>query len=216
MATKVNVRRAGAALLLVLVVGAAWFVWWRPTPIEPAQGGPAERTARNVLLITIDTLRADAVGAYGERHERTPALDSIAVQGTLFLRAYATAPITLTSYDVGILLGFGVFFVVYFMGDGFIEGSAWYLFFGILFLLVIVLLGGKVRGDPNLVIRAAATFSSRASSVRRLSRLASSTSAWRTSCSVAWLTSYLFLAIWRNCVRRRRVESLTSACLRAW
>jgi choline-sulfatase len=54
--------------------------------------------ARNVLLITIDTLRADHVGAYGWSRARTSTLDAIAKNGALFEHAYAAAPITLTSH----------------------------------------------------------------------------------------------------------------------
>ena len=53
---------------------------------------------RSVLLITIDTLRADRVGAYGYAAARTPALDGLARTGVRFEAAYATAPITLTSH----------------------------------------------------------------------------------------------------------------------
>jgi arylsulfatase A-like enzyme/Flp pilus assembly protein TadD len=53
---------------------------------------------RNVLLITIDTLRADHVGAYGYTRARTNTLDQIAKNGALFERAYAAAPITLPSH----------------------------------------------------------------------------------------------------------------------
>jgi tetratricopeptide (TPR) repeat protein len=59
---------------------------------------PAEEPARNVLLITIDTLRADSVGAYGARAAETPALDSLARDGARFDRAWAPAPITLPSH----------------------------------------------------------------------------------------------------------------------
>jgi choline-sulfatase len=51
-----------------------------------------------VLVITIDTLRADHVGAYGYAAARTPVLDRLARDGIRFDRAYATAPITLTSH----------------------------------------------------------------------------------------------------------------------
>jgi choline-sulfatase len=54
--------------------------------------------ARNFLLITIDTLRADRVGAYGYARARTPTLDGLARRGVLFEYAYASAPITLTSH----------------------------------------------------------------------------------------------------------------------
>ena len=58
----------------------------------------AKPAARNVLLITIDTLRADHVGAYGWSRARTSTLDGIAKNGTVFEHAYAAAPITLTSH----------------------------------------------------------------------------------------------------------------------
>lgn len=54
--------------------------------------------ARSVVLITIDTLRADRVGAYGLATARTPVLDALAREGARFARAYATAPITLPSH----------------------------------------------------------------------------------------------------------------------
>jgi choline-sulfatase len=54
--------------------------------------------ARNLLLITIDTLRADHVGAYGHARARTPVLDGLASKGALFEHAYAAAPITLPSH----------------------------------------------------------------------------------------------------------------------
>src|SRR3954447_1827704 len=54
--------------------------------------------ARNLVLITIDTLRADRVGAYGNARARTGTLDGLASGGVLFERAYAAAPITLPSH----------------------------------------------------------------------------------------------------------------------
>lgn len=52
----------------------------------------------NVLLVTIDTLRADRLGAYGARHVATPALDRLAGEGVRFDAAYAVAPLTLPSH----------------------------------------------------------------------------------------------------------------------
>jgi choline-sulfatase len=60
--------------------------------------GPTGARAHNVLLITIDTLRADHVGAYGWTRARTPTLDALAREGVVFDRAYAAAPITLPSH----------------------------------------------------------------------------------------------------------------------
>jgi arylsulfatase A-like enzyme/Flp pilus assembly protein TadD len=66
---------------------------------RPAQQSPAPTTGpRNLLIITIDTLRADRVGAYGYSAARTPALDGLARDGVRFTQAFATAPITLTSH----------------------------------------------------------------------------------------------------------------------
>jgi choline-sulfatase len=63
-------------------------------PAEP----PGLSAARNVVLITIDTLRADRVGAFGYTSGRTPNIDTLARRGMRFTRAYATAPITLPSH----------------------------------------------------------------------------------------------------------------------
>jgi arylsulfatase A-like enzyme len=48
----------------------------------------------NVVLITIDTLRADHVSAYGYRRPTTPRIDAVASSGTLFRNAWAHAPST--------------------------------------------------------------------------------------------------------------------------
>jgi arylsulfatase A-like enzyme/Tfp pilus assembly protein PilF len=52
---------------------------------------------RNILLVTIDTLRADALGAYGGR-AATPNLDGLAARGARFDFAHAHAVVTLTSH----------------------------------------------------------------------------------------------------------------------
>ena len=52
---------------------------------------------QNILLVTIDTLRADALGAYGGR-ARTPALDRLANEGVRFDFAHAHAVVTLPSH----------------------------------------------------------------------------------------------------------------------
>jgi arylsulfatase A-like enzyme len=54
-------------------------------------------TRPNLILITIDALRADHLGAYGDQRGLTPALDAFAKEGTLYESAYATAPWTLSS-----------------------------------------------------------------------------------------------------------------------
>jgi choline-sulfatase len=63
-------------------------------PVQRAASPPPPR----VIVITIDTLRADHVGAYGYAAARTRTLDRLARDGVRFDRAFATAPITLTSH----------------------------------------------------------------------------------------------------------------------
>ena len=81
-----------ARAFIVTLVGAV-ATGCAAEPARPAAPAPL----RHVVLITIDTLRADRVGAYGGP-ARTPAIDALARDGTRFDRAYATAPITLTSH----------------------------------------------------------------------------------------------------------------------
>jgi choline-sulfatase len=58
----------------------------------------------NILLITVDTTRADHVGAYGDAMARTPVFDRLASEGVLFDRAVSVAPITLPAH-VSLLTG---------------------------------------------------------------------------------------------------------------
>ena len=52
----------------------------------------------NVLLITIDTLRTDRVGAFGSQLGLTPNLDRLAAGGFRFTRTYTSAPLTLPAH----------------------------------------------------------------------------------------------------------------------
>jgi arylsulfatase A-like enzyme len=54
----------------------------------------------NLLLITLDTARADYLGPYGGQEASTPALDALAASGTLFTRAATPVPTTLSSHIV--------------------------------------------------------------------------------------------------------------------
>ena len=64
----------------------------------PEQRPATAAAAHSLLIVTIDTLRSDRVGAYGDRSARTPTLDAIAGRGALFANAFAAAPITLPSH----------------------------------------------------------------------------------------------------------------------
>ena len=53
----------------------------------------------NVLFVTFDTTRADALGCYGNERSETPTLDALAEGGFLFEHAYTAVPITLPSHS---------------------------------------------------------------------------------------------------------------------
>ena len=84
-----------AFAFLALIFAGVWFVWRRP--VAPALSSGACRGC-NVLLITIDTLRVDRVGAFGGRPGLTPNLDRLAADGLRFTHAYSSAPLTLPSH----------------------------------------------------------------------------------------------------------------------
>ncbi len=52
----------------------------------------------NVLLITLDTTRADRLGCYGYQKAKTPRLDSLASKGVRFLNVYCQVPLTTPSH----------------------------------------------------------------------------------------------------------------------
>jgi len=80
--------------------------------------GRAER--RNVLLVTIDTLRADRVGCYGHASASTPTLDRLAARGVRFTTAVAHVPLTGPSH-ASIITGLGP------LGHGFRENAGFVL-----------------------------------------------------------------------------------------
>ena len=85
---------AGGLVVLVIAAGGLTALWW-------TQRAPAyvleQRADQNVLLITIDTLRADALGSYGGQ-AATPNLDALASQGARFTFAHSHAVVTLPSH----------------------------------------------------------------------------------------------------------------------
>ncbi len=66
----------------------------------PAFKGAELIAPPNVLLITVDTLRADRLGCYGYRQIKTPNIDELARGGVRFDHAYAQVPLTLPSHAV--------------------------------------------------------------------------------------------------------------------
>ena len=84
----------GSVLFLAgFMLGRDWLKQWRETT-RPL----ASASAPNVLLIVLDTVRADHMSLYGYGRVTTPALERLAKQGVRFDAARATAPWTLASH----------------------------------------------------------------------------------------------------------------------
>jgi arylsulfatase A-like enzyme/Flp pilus assembly protein TadD len=77
--------------IALLVVG---FLVWMPAASAASNSEP------NVIVITVDTLRADHLGCYGYKKIRTPNIDALAADGARFERAYTAVPVTLPSHTV--------------------------------------------------------------------------------------------------------------------
>lgn len=95
--------RAWAAVTVVLMV--LLFVPYPASPARTDKGKaqvPAAGERPDVVLVSIDTLRADHLGAYGRSPTITPEMDRIAREGVVFTRGLAAAPWTTPS--VGAIL----------------------------------------------------------------------------------------------------------------
>ena len=89
-------RRAAVRLAAAALVLAAAALWW--VRVRPDGARVVRNADQNVLLVTIDTLRADALGSYGGR-AATPNLDRLAQGGLRFTFAHAHAVVTLPSHS---------------------------------------------------------------------------------------------------------------------
>ena len=101
-------KRPGSRALLMLVAAAAalcvlfWFVL-RPgkTPSQKVTGMWKDLGVEkpNVILVTLDTTRADHLACYGYSGVKTPALDALAGRGVLFEQCASSSPLTLPSHS---------------------------------------------------------------------------------------------------------------------
>jgi arylsulfatase A-like enzyme/Flp pilus assembly protein TadD len=111
-------RRAGGrfsrrgvflTFLSAFVLVVAGVAAWRMPTLRPVRGPSGTVLGRlpagisvsdlNVVLITLDTTRADRIGAYGFTGIETPNLDRLAREGVLFENATAAAPLTLPAHS---------------------------------------------------------------------------------------------------------------------
>jgi arylsulfatase A-like enzyme len=90
--------RAAVGLVAILLAGACGRR--EPAPVSPRPATPSPRPGNgvSVLLITIDTLRADHLGLYGYRRPTSPRMDALARRGTVFDRAFTYWPKTRGSF----------------------------------------------------------------------------------------------------------------------
>jgi arylsulfatase A-like enzyme len=94
-------RRLGSWFFLGILILVAF-----PVDSRAGQKAPAEKTTvrktvagkPNIVLITLDSTRADRMGFLGAHSALTPSLDAIAHQGIVFAQAYAQAPLTVASH----------------------------------------------------------------------------------------------------------------------
>ncbi|MBK9965184.1 MAG: sulfatase-like hydrolase/transferase [Holophagales bacterium] len=89
--TSIRARRIAGNGALAVVAAAA---------LTAVLGGcrPAVRPPVNVVLVSIDTLRADRLGCYGGTTVETPAIDSLSNAGVRFQNAFTPVPLTLPAH----------------------------------------------------------------------------------------------------------------------
>ncbi|MCI0416952.1 sulfatase-like hydrolase/transferase [bacterium] len=88
-------RRNLVGVVLILAAVSFLFFFRRTSSSSIAYG---QFKDYNVMLVTIDTLRADHLPAYGYSKVKTPNLDRVAAQSFKFARAFAHVPLTLPSH----------------------------------------------------------------------------------------------------------------------
>lgn len=95
------VGKKGRSVLTLFVavtfLALAWLGFWIGDK-EIAQKGQEQGRPKHIILITIDTLRADYLGCYGQKEVETPYMDRLSRKGALFEQAYSQVPQTTPSH----------------------------------------------------------------------------------------------------------------------
>ncbi len=92
---KLGVTAVLAALVTCLVLVCVW--WSRPVTLSHLVS-PGAAAGFNVLLVTLDTTRADHLSCYGYRAAQTPTIDSLVDRGVIFDHAFTPVPVTLPAH----------------------------------------------------------------------------------------------------------------------
>lgn len=97
-----RIRIAIVACAVLVIIAALYWLVLRPakSPADRMAGLWAGRGVRkpNVIIITLDTTRADHLACYGYENVKTPNLDALAGRGVLFEQAASSSPLTLPSH----------------------------------------------------------------------------------------------------------------------
>ncbi len=78
-------------------IRGVWFLVLLPLLLLSC--GPTERMRPHIILVTLDTTRADRLGCYGHELALTPVLDSLAAAGIVFDQAVTSVPVTLPAHS---------------------------------------------------------------------------------------------------------------------
>src|SRR6185436_7959298 len=92
-----NRKIAIAGAVLVLLAAGAWIGLSKRGLPSLSAGSRAK--PRNVLFITMDTTRADRIGAYGCKTVATPNVDAVAAEGIRFAQSVSSIPLTLPAHS---------------------------------------------------------------------------------------------------------------------
>jgi len=101
---KVAEKRSSATWIFLVPFFVSVYLFYL-APFAVSSGvGSVQTKKKNILLISIDTLRPDRLSCYSTDYCRTPNIDALASKGVVFERAFAHTPTTLASH-VNIMLG---------------------------------------------------------------------------------------------------------------
>ena len=81
----------GLGLLSVVIIAGVLYFWRRSVSAAP--------NIRHIVLISIDTCRADYLSCYGYKRPTTPNIDAVAAEGILFGNAISPVPMTMPSHS---------------------------------------------------------------------------------------------------------------------
>jgi arylsulfatase A-like enzyme/Flp pilus assembly protein TadD len=82
------------SILIIIIIAALLIIGWLYFGPEKEP----QNKIRNILIISMDTTRADVVGCYGITYNITPNIDALAGEGVLFENVYSSTPLTLPSH----------------------------------------------------------------------------------------------------------------------